>query len=288
MFYQALVGAWPFGWDGEQNRAEFVARLQAFMQKAAHEAKEETSWLSPDPIYDEGVARFVEAVLEDSALRGKFGDFCSRLGTYGATNGIAKVLLRLCSPGVPDTYQGAELWNQSLVAPDTHKPVDYQKRRAMLDEIASTSDRPALIARLLSAWPDGALKLFVTNIALETRAQLRDVFLQGDYAALPAGEHAIAFIRTTARDSVIVCVPRFSRRLTRGEHAWPIGNAWGEQTILVPAGRFQDAFTAREINTHGLLRLADCFSTFPLALLVATKAPVPEPGLIGAARRVTQ
>jgi (1->4)-alpha-D-glucan 1-alpha-D-glucosylmutase len=135
-----------------------------------------------------------------------------------------------------------------------------------------------LIARLLSQWRDGALKLFVTNVALQTRARLRDVFLHGDYAALPAGEHAIAFIRTTVRDSLIVCVPRFSRRLTGGEHAWPIGNAWGDQTILVPAGRFRDAFTGRELQTHGILRLADCFSSFPLALLVATRVSEAEPG----------
>ncbi len=288
MFYQALVGAWPFGWDGEEDRPVFIARLQTFMQKAAHEAKEETSWLSPDPIYEEGVARFVESVLEDAVLRGKFAHFCGRLGTYGATNGIAKVLLRLCSPGVPDTYQGAELWNQSLGDPDNQKPVDYQKRRAMLDEIASSSDRSELIARLLSQWPDGALKLFVTNVALQTRARLRDVFLHGDYAALPAGEHAIAFIRTTANDSLIVCVPRFSRRLTRGEHAWPICNAWGDQTILVPAGRFRDAFTGRELQTHGILRLADCFSAFPLALLVATRASGAEPWPHDGPRSATQ
>ena len=117
---------------------------------------------------------------------------------------------------------------------------------------------------------------------------MRDVFLHGDYAALPAGEHVIAFIRTTSERSAIVCVPRFARRLTRGERPWPVGDAWGNQTILVPAGRFRDAFTDRELVTQGTLRLAECFESFPLALLIGTTgAPAkssPKPSKNGTSR----
>jgi glycogen operon protein len=274
MYWQALVGAWPFGWDGESNVAQFTERLKVFMQKATREAKELSSWVAPEPAYDESVARFVEGTLSDTELRGQVAAFCGRLGTYGATNAIAKLLLRLCSPGVPDTYQGAELWHQCLVDPDNRRAVDYDRRRELLDEITNATDRGALLERLLASWTDGALKLFVTRVALETRAERRDVFVHGDHAALPAGEHLIAFIRTTSRCSVIVCAPRFARLLTRGEHRWPLGrDVWGDETLLVPAGHYTDAFTLREHSTHGSLRLAEVFRSFPLALLISNSGP---------------
>jgi (1->4)-alpha-D-glucan 1-alpha-D-glucosylmutase len=273
MYYQALVGAWPFGWDGESERDAFVERMKAFMLKATREAKDQTSWVSPDAAYDAAVSSFVEGTLGDEALRGKLAEFCRGLGTYGATNAIAKVVLRLCSPGVPDTYQGSELWNQSLVDPDNRIDVDYARRRELLREIAAATDRDALIERLLERWTDGALKLFVTHVALGARDERREVFVHGDHAALPAGQHVIAFIRTTAQASVIVCAPRFPRRLTRGEHAWTLGPVWGEETLLVPAGRYRDAFTQREYQTHGTLHLSKVFETFPLALLVSNSGP---------------
>jgi isoamylase len=269
MFYQTLIGAWPFGWSGEEGLAEFTRRMQAFMHKATRDANDRTSWASPDPAYDDGVARFVEGTLGDRGLRERWAIFCGQLGTYGATNAIGKVLLRLCSPGVPDTFQGCELWNQSLVDPDNRVDVDYERRRNLLAEITGFTDRQALLERLLARWTDGALKLFVTHIALMTRGERREVFVHGDHAALPAGEHVISFIRTTTQSSVIVCVPRFSRRLTRGEQPWPLGAVWTDQTLLVPAGRYTDAFTLREFQTHGTLRLADVFGSFPLALLIS-------------------
>ena len=114
----------------------------------------------------------------------------------------------------------------------------------------------------------------MTRVVLETRAERRDVFVHGDHAALPAGEHLIAFIRTTSRCSVIVCAPRFARLLTRGEHRWPLGrDVWGDETLLVPAGHYTDAFTLREHSTHGSLRLAEVFRSFPLALLISNSGP---------------
>jgi (1->4)-alpha-D-glucan 1-alpha-D-glucosylmutase len=269
MFYQALVGAWPYAWDGERDVETFTSRMQAFMQKATKEAKQETSWIAPDAVYDDGVSAFVKGALGDAAFRRKVRDFCTRLGPYAAMNGLSKTLLRLCSPGVPDTYQGAELWNQGLVDPDNRAPVDYARRRTMLAELAAASDRGALIEHLLRAWPDGSIKLFVVQVALQTRKRMPDVFLQGEYAALPAGDHAIAFTRTHGSGSVLVCVPRLSLRLTRGERRWPLGEVWGEQTIVVPSGSYRDAFTGRLLQAEGCLRLSDCFSTFPLTLLIS-------------------
>ncbi len=272
MFYQALVGAWPFGWDGEQGREELTLRMQAFMQKATHEAKQETSWIAPDEVYDGAVGEFVKGTLGDTALRQDVRAFCTRLGTFAATNGLAKALLRVCSPGIPDTYQGAELWNQSLVDPDNRRPVDYERRRALLDEIARAPSRALLIERLLRTWADGAIKLFVIQVALQLRKELSELFRQGDYVARPAGEHAVAFTRTLGDRTVFIAVPRLAWRLTRGERPWPLGDAWGEQAVALPKGLYRNAFTEARVESNGSLRLSEAFAALPVVLLVSERA----------------
>jgi (1->4)-alpha-D-glucan 1-alpha-D-glucosylmutase len=239
------------------------------MQKATREAKLETSWLSPDPGYDEAVTQFVNGVLGDAELRNDLREFCARIGPYAALNGLSRTLLRCCSPGIPDAYQGVELWHQAFVDPDNRAPVDYGRRRELLAEITSARDRAALLKRLLSNWQDGAIKLFVTHVALEARRSLRQVFLEGDYTALLAGDHVVAFSRSLGTQRLIVGAPRLARRLTRGERRWPLGAAWGDQEITLPAGRYRDAFTGRVLDVSGSIRLAECFAAFPLFLLVS-------------------
>ena len=273
MFFQTLVGAWPFGWDGQSQLEEFVSRLQAFMQKATREAKLETSWIAPDNAYDQAVHQFVAGTLGDAAFRKTVAQFCAGLGTYAATNALTRTLLRICAPGVPDTFQGSELWNQSLVDPDNRRPVDFERHNALLGELATSTDRAILLPRLLEDWPSGALKLFVTHVLLETRKQHSEVFVEGDYAALPAGKHAIAFTRTRGKDVVVACVPRLPYTLTRGQGPWPLGEAWGDQSITVPQGRYRDVFTQRSIRSNGSLRLAECLAMFPLMLLVSEPEP---------------
>ncbi|HET9956471.1 MAG TPA: glycogen debranching protein GlgX, partial [Polyangiaceae bacterium] len=141
MYYQALLGAWPFGWDGERGLDSFIQRMQAFMQKATNEAKEETSWIAPSPRYDAATASFVERSLSDPEFRKHVRSLGQSIEKPAVTNSLAKVLLRVCGPGVPDTYQGSELWNQSLVDPDNRRPVDYSVRRALLAEIEAEPDR---------------------------------------------------------------------------------------------------------------------------------------------------
>ncbi len=268
MYYQALVGAWPFGWNGEDGLDDFTRRMQGFMEKATKEAKQETSWISPDPAYDEAVKRFVAATLGDAELRRAVGSLCSAIGTYAACNGLSRALLRLCAPGVPDTYQGSELWNQSLVDPDNRTPVDYEKRAALVSKVTSAGDRAALLKELLGSWQSGAVKLLVTHIALQTRRRLPEVFLQGDYTPVAAGPHAIAFIRSKDSRSVFVCVPRLASTLTRRDQPWPLGAAWGDQTVAVPPGAYRHAFSEKLLRSEGELRLAECFADFPITLLV--------------------
>src|SRR5205814_6935872 len=126
-----------------------------------------------------------------------FGAFANRFATYGATNGLAQTLLKLTTPGVPDTYQGAELWDQSFVDPDNRRPVDFELRRNMLRDISQKErERPALCRQLIERWTDGGVKLYVIRTALKQRERMRSLFMSGDYEPLAAGDHAVAFARS--------------------------------------------------------------------------------------------
>jgi isoamylase len=269
--YQALVGAWPFGWDGRRNRDDFTSRVTAFMDKAIKEAKQETSWTYPNARYEKAVRAFVEALLRDDAFMDDAASFCARIGTYGASNALAQTLLRICSPGIPDTYQGAELWNQSFVDPDNRRPVDYAVRRAALKEMREQKSTPGALSRsLLQRWTDGAIKLYVTHVALRTRSRLREVFLRGDYKPLSGGEHVVAFARTAAAERVVVVTPRLTYRLTGGERPWAVGEVWREQTLAIPRGRYVDALTGRRHQAaRTALRLSELLTELPVALLVS-------------------
>ncbi len=274
-FFQALVGAWPCSWDGHGADDELVARTTSYLEKAVREAKLETSWAHPDEAYEAALRRFVEGSLRDEGFVRDVAGFCARLGSYGAVNGLAAALLRICSPGVPDTYQGSELWNQSYVDPDNRRPVDFEARRALLRELRDSRCSRAELARsLLGRWSDGAVKLFVIQTALALRARLRDTFLRGDYDPIAAGDHVVSFLRADANARVIVVVPRLSYRLTAGEHPWPLAAAWGTRRIPLPSGRFRDAFTdaVHEFGEQPT-PMAELLAEFPLALLVEEARP---------------
>jgi (1->4)-alpha-D-glucan 1-alpha-D-glucosylmutase len=271
LFYQSLVGVWPFGWDGRNERAELVERIQAYLLKASREAKRETSWLAPDAEFEGKVRAFVQGLLESEAFVEDARQFCEQIAPYGASNALAACLARLCSPGVPDTYQGAELWNQSLVDPDNRRPVDFALRRRLLAEIrAGFADRRKLARELLERYHDGRLKLYVTHCALMTRRADRELFLRGDYEPVQAGANAVAFMRSFEQSRLICCVPRLPYHVTGGQVPWPVGEAWNETELEVPhAGRYENVFTGASLDVrHGSLRLADVFREFPVALLV--------------------
>jgi (1->4)-alpha-D-glucan 1-alpha-D-glucosylmutase len=272
MIYQALVGAWPFGWDGRRGRESFAERLIAFLEKALREAKEDTSWTRPNAAYEEATRRFVLAALEDTTFVEDLAAFCRRLDPYGATNALGQTLLRLTCPGVPDTYQGSELWNQSFVDPDNRAPVDFTDRRRRLEGLRRPGqDRRTLARERLDRWVDGELKLYVTHVALEARRAHPDLFLRGEYDPLSAGDHVVAFARSHGKERVVVAVPRLSAKLTKADGRWPIGAAvWGSRRVPVPAGRYVDALTGRSFASTGALRAADLFEDLPLCLLLGT------------------
>ncbi|MFL6076256.1 MAG: malto-oligosyltrehalose synthase [Mycobacteriales bacterium] len=249
--WQTLVGAWPLPPD----------RFTAYLLKAVHEAKTHTSWTDPDPAYEKAVAEFATGVYDDSALREEIGALAARLAPYGWSNGLGQKLVQLTMPGVPDVYQGSELWDLSLVDPDNRRPVDFAARRRMLAAL----DRAAEPAAVPAVDATGAAKMLVTARALRLRRDRPKVFA-GDYEPLaatgPAAAHAVAFARSPGQAGEVVTV---ATRLPVGlERA----GGWRGTTLALPGGnrRWRDVLTGREHGTEPAV--ADVLASLPVALLV--------------------
>jgi (1->4)-alpha-D-glucan 1-alpha-D-glucosylmutase len=249
MLYQTLIGVWPLDPAEESTVPQ---RLRAYLVKAAREAKTHSSWLSPNEDYEKSLQDFATAVLEHAPFLESFRPFQQRVAFHGFLNSLAQVVLKTCNSGLPDFYQGSELWDFSLVDPDNRRPVDYEKRAGMLRSLAAP-------AALLERWQDGAIKLFVTSRSLATRARHIDAF-RGEYRAVETGTaNAVAFTRG---DDVLVVVPRLTARF--GDVP-PLGDVWQEHALAVD-GRWRNVFTD-EIVEGERLALRDVFATFPVAVL---------------------
>ncbi|MEO1635915.1 MAG: malto-oligosyltrehalose synthase, partial [Cyanobacteria bacterium J06631_9] len=184
--YQTLVGAYPFD---EQEMAEFCDRIKAYVIKAAREAKVNTSWTASNEAYEQGYIDFIDTLLapgDDNSFLASLRTFQNRIRKCGVYNALSQLLIKLTAPGVPDFYQGSELWDLSLVDPDNRRPVDYAKRANALSSIQEQwqQDPTSAINRLLENWDDGQLKLFFTMQGLATRREFSEVFKNGDYVPL--------------------------------------------------------------------------------------------------------
>ena len=264
LLVQTVVGAWPM--TGEDPSLQ--ERVAAYMTKAIREAKLETSWTRPDEAYEKSVAGAVAELFHDEALLGEVAGLARRLAPYGACNSLAQVAIKLASPGVADIYQGGELWDLSLVDPDNRRPVDYARRRDLLADLTKRGDAtPDLARELVESYVDGRIKLHVTRTGLALRRAAPQLFLEGSYRPISAGDHVIAFERTHGERRLVCIAPRLPRTLTRGERPWPLGETWGDATVEVLAGAWRNAFTG-ERHAGGTLRLRDVLGTFPVAWLV--------------------
>ena len=221
LLYQTLLGVWPIGTVDDKTLADLVSRLQEYMVKALREAKINTSWLNPNNEYETAVQNFVQNILHRGRANpflDDFEQFQTKTAHFGAFNSLSQVLLKITSPGIPDFYQGNELWDLSLVDPDNRRKVDYDLRAKLLAQLPQPD--PEKARQMVETKADGRIKLYVTSQALHFRNANRALFDQGSYQSLVVGgkqaEHVAAFARSSADKQVIVAVPRLLARLNKG------------------------------------------------------------------------
>ena len=219
------------------------------------EAKTHTSWIAPHADYEHAILAFGDAILGSEEFRTSFERVQRRIAFHGFLNSLAQLVLKIASPGVPDFYQGTELWDFSLVDPDNRRPVDYAKRRAMLDSVRN-ADRKTMLRR----WLDGRVKMFTTVMALDVRNRHSETFRRGAYRAIDAGANICAFLRG---DDVVVAVPRLVAKMS--PRNVPLGDVWGDARLNI-SGAWRNAFTDETVEGDSL-PLAQVFATFPVAML---------------------
>lgn len=266
--YQTLVGTWP---DSATEREAFAGRLHAYVAKALHEAKVHTSWINPNQPYEEAVSKFLSAILDPAQSRAFLDDFDSfhrRVRDFGMINSLAQVVLKTTAPGVPDFYQGTELWDLSFVDPDNRRPVDFATRHQLLLR------KPASIAELIDQRVDGRIKMRVTRRCLNLRRQWADLFANGEYVPLAvsgsAAEHVVAFARVLAERTVIAVVPRLLTRLVPSDESPFAARVWGDTTISVPhlPSLWVSILTDEQIAAaDGLLSVAALLRNCPVCVL---------------------
>ena len=291
LLYQILIGVWPSGETVPTD--ELRERLKNYMLKAAREAKEFTSWANQNQEYENALGSFIEGVLDTTISQEFIADFLSFqrwVAPIGAMNSLSQVLIKLVSPGVPDLYQGNELFEFRLVDPDNRQPVDYTLRQKLLCELMALprpeyKNKASEIAKDLFQGSDhtGRLKLFLTWRGLQARQQYAELFSTGEYVPLSVEgskeKHILAFARRTDGATAILAVPRLCAQLTEKETSILDPDVWQDTTIQIPEewaeASYRNQFTAEECFTargeggRVAIKAANLFQVIPWALLVA-------------------
>ncbi|NDJ87179.1 MAG: malto-oligosyltrehalose synthase, partial [Chloroflexi bacterium] len=281
LIYQTLLGAY------DHNAADapdtFLQRIVGYMHKAINEAKTHSNWINPNNEYDQAIADFETTIWSSDAFREAFDPFYQRVAFFGRFNSLAQVLLKLTSPGVPDIYQGNELWDYSLVDPDNRRPVDFDRRQTLLNDMQSVAeaDRLGFAHSLVEDMPSGAIKLYVIYRTLAYRRAHQVLFESGKYIPVkvegPQSAHVCAFIRKDEHATALVMVPRLIVTLTQGREMPPVGeDIWQGTQIVLPESlvidRFENILTGEQVTVgqEGLRRvipLAQALSVFPVGFL---------------------
>jgi len=273
--YQTLVGALPC--DLQQFES-FKDRLKEYTLKALREAKRHTTWSEPNEPYERGCLAFIDRILdrnEDNAFWADFLPFQKEIGAYGVYNSLSQTTLKITCPGLPDFYQGAELWDLNLVDPDNRRPVDFDIRLEALKalEAASSEGSADIGATLLASKEDGRVKQFLIRRLLELRAAQRRVFDEGDYLALevsgPWARHIVAFERASEDARILIIVPRFLTTLVKPDEL-PVGEKiWGDTCINLPRtcfGVYHNALTGERFEAKGPVNVGDALAIFPVGV----------------------
>jgi (1->4)-alpha-D-glucan 1-alpha-D-glucosylmutase len=273
LFYQTLLGSWPLG--ATEATSEYIERIQAYMAKALKEAKMNTSWIQPNERWDSAMSDFVARTLEPSPKNKFLPTFlpvAKEIARLGAINALSQVALKLTAPGVPDIYQGNELWNFSLVDPDNRRPVDYAQRRDLLASLEN-----AAAEELMDRWEDGRIKLLVTQRLLRFRREQPELFRRGSYLPLTVtGEFAdscVAFAREHEGKWLAIMVPRLSSRVGFP----PVGEKWKDTAVELPDSisleNAAEIFSGRKLHERKL-RLAEAMERLPFAFYANQRAAI--------------
>lgn len=269
LLYQTLVGVGPI-----EEEPSFSERIREYMLKAAREAKDKTSWRSQNLDYEAALTGFSDSVLESEEFRREFVPFQRKIAFFGMLNSLSQTLTRLTVPGVPDTYQGNEIWDFSLVDPDNRRAVDYEHRRKMLEEMQTSGERccERCVRDLANNMEDGRIKTYVLWRGLGLRRREPELFQNGEYIPLQViGQHAknvVAFARRYQDRAVMVAVPRLCAQLTNGEMRLPCGpEVWQDTRIQVSEKKLRNVFTGQMVETPGNeVPLSWILGEFPVGL----------------------
>jgi (1->4)-alpha-D-glucan 1-alpha-D-glucosylmutase len=286
LLYQTMMGVWPLFPMGEKDDEIFRKRIKDYMLKAIREAKVNTSWISPNIPYEEALSKFVDAILSNLPFIRDFEILQKKVAHFGMLNSLGQTLLKITCPGIPDFYQGTEIWDFSLVDPDNRRPVNFDLRKDLLAALKKKikslrGDLKELARDLIREWKDGSPKLYVTYQALNYRKKNHLLFREGSYVPLEAEgnmkEHICAFARQKEEKIVLTIVPRFLTRFIQRENEVPSGREiWEDSRIVIPeeisGNKFKNIFTGETIEKteqdgQGRLAIGEILANFPVALL---------------------
>ncbi|HUZ10301.1 MAG TPA: malto-oligosyltrehalose synthase [Acidimicrobiales bacterium] len=277
--YQTIVGAWPL--DPGAGKGDLRRRVEAYVRKAAREAKRRTSWLEPDERYERALVDFVGLLLGRARepFAGEVARLVARIGPAGASNSLALSVLKSIAPGVPDVYQGTELWDFSLVDPDNRRPVDFGARQRVLQGLpgpaVTGARRLAAVRLLLRGWADGRLKLYLTRELLRLRRAEPDLFSRGRYVPLdtggPLADRVVAFARRRGPEWVVAAVAVRTVGVA-GPGRFAVGpRLWRGTSVRLPGGAassFTDVLTGSEVSARrGSLPLDSVLGSLPVSVL---------------------
>jgi (1->4)-alpha-D-glucan 1-alpha-D-glucosylmutase len=291
LLYQTLLGTWPLEEMDEAALATYRERIEEYMVKASREAKRRTSWANVNEEYENALRQFIRLSLErreGNPFANEVEELARRMARFGYLNSLSQALCKFTAPGVPDVYQGNEIWDWSLVDPDNRRPVDYAVRQKLLQEIKrwSADTLHEQLRASLERPDDGRPKLLVTWVALQLRAVHEQLFREGSYLPLKvAGEHAphvLAYARKHGDTAAIVVVPRLCMRLMGSRDGLPLGTEiWGDTRVELPKKLVNAAFKNTMDRRDVELQVADgvhamsvgaLLAAFPVALLISTPA----------------
>jgi (1->4)-alpha-D-glucan 1-alpha-D-glucosylmutase len=282
--YQTLLGIWPT--DGSED-ASLVARLQAYAIKATREAMVHTRWTLPNTAHENALKKFVESILKPAkgnAFLRDFVPFQQRIAYSGMVNGLSQALIKIISPGIPDFYQGSELWDLRLVDPDNRQPVDFAKRTSMLTELTQQRNpKPSFAGELARHWQDGRIKLYAIWKALNFRRERSELLSKGDFLELkatgPHAEYILAILRHHKRQWALLVAPRWLARAQETHALGDPGALWRETRILLPNSAphfWNNIFTGEKISPANddpkSVGVSEMLLHFPVALLTSVKS----------------